>query len=89
MNEIAWAIQWRQENKLEGKISYLLGRYYARSHNNDGSNTLIFRTRKNARTFIEKRFGYIKNRPNLKIEPHGWKMPRVVKINIHFKILEN
>ena len=73
--EKRWAIQWRQENSLDGKRSYLLGV-------GDGYKT--FRTRSQAREFIEERFGYIRNRTDLKAEPHGWKMPRAIKVTIDY-----
>jgi len=42
----------------------------------------VFRTRQEARDFIAEHYGYIKNRPDLASHPHGWLMPRPVKIRI-------
>lgn len=67
-----WAILWRQENQLDGKREHLVG---------DGHDLpLMFLTRAECRSHLRDRYGYIRTRPDLKTEPHGWKMPRVVKI---------
>jgi len=42
----------------------------------------VFRTRAEARVYRDERFGCIRNRPDLKAEPHGWKMPQVVKVSL-------
>jgi hypothetical protein len=43
---------------------------------------VIFRTRQEAREYANKRFGYIKNRPDLRREPHCCRMPKAVRINV-------
>ena len=70
-----WGILWRSENKLDGKTERL--RY--RSGN---SGWLVFETRQKARDAIEEHWGYLRTRPDLRAEPHGWKMPKAVKIKI-------
>lgn len=40
----------------------------------------MFRTRREARAFSEKRYGYIKKRPDLRTYPHFWRMPKPVRI---------
>lgn len=68
-----WALLWSSENKLDGYLEHIISR--------DGQ-ILYFNTREEARIYKEKTFGYIKNRPDLKEEPHGWKIPKVIKVRI-------
>ena len=41
---------------------------------------LMFQDRKHARAYAAEKYGYIKRRPDLRCEPHGWKMPQPVKL---------
>lgn len=69
-----WAILWRQHNLLDGKREHLLG---------DGHDLpLMFLTRKECRAHIKEHYGYITTRPDLKVEPHGWKTPQPVRIAV-------
>lgn len=70
----AWAAIWRSKNKLDGH----------RKHMIFGDNLLlaIFRTRHLAQNFIEAKYGYIRNRADLQAEPHGWRIPKVIKVTI-------
>jgi hypothetical protein len=43
---------------------------------------VLFRTRADARKWIENNFGYIRTREDLKIAPHWWKMPIAVKVRV-------
>lgn len=72
--KIYWAAKWRSENKLDGKQEHFIG-----------TPTRLFRTRQKARDFIQEFFGYIKTRPDLQEEPHGWKMPIPVKVQVMTK----
>ncbi len=72
-----WGAQWRSENRLDGKREHLI--------NTVDCLPALFRTRAETRAFIEKRYAYIAKRPDLRAEPHGWKMPRAVKV---FVVLE-
>lgn len=47
-----------------------------------GGDMLLFRTRSEAREWIEKEYGYLRTRPDLQAEPHGWKMPIPVRVVI-------
>ena len=42
----------------------------------------IFKTRKQTVDFIEKEYGYIRTRPDLKSEPHGWRIPKPARVTI-------
>jgi hypothetical protein len=40
----------------------------------------LFHTRREARLYIDEKFGYIRRRIDLRVEPHGWRMPRAVRV---------
>jgi len=42
----------------------------------------LFSTRKEARKYNIQEYGYIKDRKDLRIYPHFWRMPNVVKVKI-------
>ena len=69
-----WGVLWRSENKLDGKREYIM--------NGDRCVPVLFRTKKEANKLIQKRYGHIKDRPDLRKEPHGWKMPIPVKVKV-------
>lgn len=69
-----WAILHKSENRLDGKREYLAG---------DGSGLpRMFMTRESCRAYIQKHFGHIRTRPDLRAEPHGWRMPQAVKVAV-------
>ena len=71
---LLWGGMWRSENKLDGKTQHLLNR--------GGGVPLLFRTRKEVREFINQDYGYIREREDLREEPHGWKMPIPVRVKV-------
>ena len=75
---VKWAVLWRENNKLDGKNEHILG--------NGNGLPLLFDTRSQAREYLEARYGYIRNRKDLKAEPFGWKMPIAVKIVMQFRL---
>ena len=79
-----WGVMWYSKNKLDGETKRLM------FHNVGDDLTLpyLFKTRARARIFIKARWGYIKDRKDLRIEPHGWRMPRAVKVNCSFDYME-
>ena len=78
--KVRWAVQWRSENKTDGYREYLFS---------DGCacGTQLFETRAAARAFIEYQYAFLRDRPDLKREPHGWKMPRPVRVSVTVAIL--
>ena len=67
-----WAILERSDNRLDGKREWLVG---------DGSGLpRMFLSRSACRAYIQNYFSYIRTRPDLRAEPHGWKMPQAVKV---------
>lgn len=81
-----WAIKWRSESRIDGKREFLRGRFHSESASVpeclSGYITMVFATREQARKFKREHYGYIRNSPDLRAEPHGWKMPQVVKVNV-------
>lgn len=70
-----WAILWRRSNRLDGYEEFIIG---------DGEGMpLTFSTRQETRDHIKQRYGYIRERKDLREEPHGWKMPTAVKVTLH------
>ncbi len=78
-----WAIKWRSENRLDGITERLVGRFGQAllqvPPELAGYTTMLVLTRDAAREHIRKHYGYIRARPDLRKEPHGWKMPVPVK----------
>ena len=68
-----WAAQWRSYNRKDGESRHLIHKDCLPK---------IFKTRRECRQYITVRYGYIKGRPDLRREPHGWRMPRPVKVCI-------
>lgn len=67
--QTAWSLKWRSENLLDGKCEYLMA-------------SVRFDTRLKAREYLSEHYGYFRDRPDLAREPHGWKMPLVVKVRV-------
>lgn len=67
----AWGALWVTDNRLDGHREELLG---------DGRTVRTWRTRAEARVWIKKEYGYFRTRYDLRAEPHGWRMPRAVRV---------
>lgn len=72
-----WGILIRARNKLDGYTEHLMY---------ENTKPVIFKTRREAQIFAKERFGYVKNRPDLKAEPHGWLPPKVLKVELEFRV---
>lgn len=68
-----WAIEWRSKTLLEGERRRFMW---------DGYRPLLFGTREEAREAIKASWGYIAERKDLRREPHGWRMPRPVLVEV-------
>ena len=68
-----WAGLWRSQNRLDGRSEHILFR---------GCLPKLFLTRAEAREWIKTEYGYIADRPDLKREPHGWRMPVAIRVKI-------
>jgi hypothetical protein len=69
---VAWAVEWRSKNTLDGTSRHLIWE--------DGLR--LFRTRRECRAFIHGKYGYIRDRDDLRAEPHGWHIPRAVRAEV-------
>jgi hypothetical protein len=68
-----WAAQWHSKNQLDGdKKSIIYEDLYPK----------LFRTRAACREWIKEKYGYIAEREDLRAEPHGWRMPQPVRVEI-------
>jgi hypothetical protein len=72
-SNLKWAVQWSSRSRLDGDSRHFMW---------DDGKPLLFRTRRAARERIRAVWGYIKNRPDLRAEPHGWRMPRAVRVYV-------
>lgn len=83
---MSWAILKRSENQLDGKREYLAGRFSvgcgAVPASLAGYTTMVFETREQARWWVRHYCTDLRKRPDLRKEPHGWKPPRVVKVDV-------
>jgi len=70
-----WGALWRSENLLDGPVRHLM---FAEPW----IAPALFRTREQARDWIRRHYGYLRGRPDLRREPHGWRMPKPVKVTI-------
>lgn len=83
----AWRVMGRRSKEcLDGEGEYLMGIF---NFGHDippfmavGYRTAVFRTRAEARKHIEEKFGYMRDRLDLKQAPHGWRMPIPVRIKV-------
>ena len=71
-----WGVEWHSRNRLDGDQRYLLW--------NRGW-PLLFNTRAEARRWIDRKYGYIRHREDLRSEPHGWFVPRPVKAKLDLR----
>ena len=73
LEPVRWGVMWRSDSAFERRSRHLM--YENRI-------PLMFSTRREAREWIKNNYGYISGRPDLQIEPHGWKMPVPVKVRV-------
>lgn len=74
MRGIRWGIQWHSQNSLDGDSKFFIW--------NSPTEPILFLTRKEAREYVKQKFSYIKERPDLQREPHGWKTPQVKRVKV-------
>lgn len=73
IHKAMWGALWISQNRLDGRTVQLQWKH---------GYPLVFRTRAEARAFIDKEWGYIRDRKDLRVEPHGWRLPRAVRIKV-------
>jgi hypothetical protein len=42
----------------------------------------VFPTRRACRAYIDVHFGYLRERPDLRAEPYGYRMPQAVRVTV-------
>jgi hypothetical protein len=72
---LRWGAEWYSKNALDGERRYLMC-------DPDSGLPVVFRTRREARAWIDVEVGYIRVRPDLREEPHGWRLPKAVRVGI-------
>ncbi len=75
----AWAVEYHSRNRVDGDRRHLVwdhepGEMFCYR---------LFRTRLECRAWIEAHHGYLRDRPDLRAEPHGWFMPRAVRVTVN------
>lgn len=68
-----WSVMWKSKNMVDGQRQYIMWHH---------GQPLLFTTRAGARAWIEENYGYIKTRQDLRVEPHGWRLPEAVKVDV-------
>ncbi len=68
-----WAGEWRSVNRLDGERRHLL---------HENLLPRLFTTRRECRAWIDATLGYIRERPDLRREPHGWHVPQAVLVRV-------
>lgn len=78
----AWGVMERRTAKsLDGAREYLIGcASVTKQPELSGAMSYMFRTRAEARAYIEKTWGHIRHRSDL--HELGWKMPKAVRIKV-------
>lgn len=74
-----WGVQWYSRNNLEGETRQFMW--------HEGRPAL-FRTRQLARDWIRERYGYIAHRRDLREEPHGWRVPKAMRVKVTIEAQE-
>jgi len=72
-----WAVLWRASDKS------IYGAYeHIQWGHGDGISPKLFNTRAECILFIRERYGYISWRRDLREYPHGWLMPKPVRVRV-------
>jgi len=72
-----WAAMWRQRKKGRTVEMHLLPGF-------GNSLPALFRTRRECREWIDKHYGYIRDRLDLRRPPNNWRMPQPVKVTVEY-----
>lgn len=68
-----WGLLWHSKNYLDGERKHIMF---------ENCQPLLFKTRREARAYADKRYGYIRGAADLKAEPHGWRFPRAIRVEV-------
>ena len=68
---IRWGVRWRNTGFSPAEhIMY------------ENRLPVLFRTRAEARAWIDKKYGYIRGRKDLHDWPHGWSIPQPIRVKV-------
>lgn len=70
-DRVLWGALWRDKER-----THLL--------NDENCLPVLFLTRAKTRAYIEREYGYIRGRRDLRSAPHHWRMPVPVRVEINF-----
>lgn len=70
---ILWGLLWHGENKRDGVTEHFI---------RHDCLPVLFKTKRQAREYALKCYGYIKTRKDLRVEPHGWRLPRPIRVRV-------
>ena len=73
LTRYCWGALWYSKNILDGITKHIIY---------ENCLPALFRTKKEAMQFIKQKYGYIATRKDLREEPHGWRMPKPIRIKI-------
>jgi hypothetical protein len=76
---VRWGALWRSRDRLDGVVEHLIYR---------DDLPILFQTQREARDWISANYGYIRHRKDLLAEPRGWRVPRVVRVQATYTVLE-
>lgn len=68
-----WGVMWHEDSWLDGELEHLMRL---------NCMPVLFRTRREARAWVKRHYGYILKRPDLKAQPCGWMQPYPVKVKV-------
>jgi hypothetical protein len=76
-----WAAVSDETNKLDGRKRRinLYNRIIAAE---EGRAFMLFKTREQCRRWIKETWGYLQHRPDLREEPHCWRVPRPRRVTM-------
>ncbi len=49
---------------------------------------VLFRTRAEARAYINEKYGYIRDREDLRRPPHSWRVPVAVRVRVSLLMMD-
>ena len=70
---LRWAPQWNEYTESAGRQRHIMW---------DKGMPLLFHTRRECRAWITRHYDFIRTRADLRAEPHGWRLPRAVRVNV-------
>ena len=74
---IAWAVEWHSRNLLDGERRKLCW-----NQEQGPGEYRLFSTRRRCLSYINETYGYIRDTINLRGEPHGWRLPRAMRVEV-------